>query len=146
MGKKRAKVSIHPRSIERFKEKVREITARNKGVPTFIVIRKLSAFVKGWGGHYARIATCAMEFRALDGWCRRRVRQFFWVQWKTPANRFRQLVKRTVNPKKAKSVCLSRSKWGPSNSEALRICFNNERLQKIGLVSLTSLRARPQAL
>ena len=146
MGKKRAKVSIHPRSIERFKEKVRDITARKQGIQAIFVVRKLSAYLKGWGGHYVQAATCGREFEALDAWCRRRVRQFLWVQWKTPANRLRQLVKRTVNLKKAKTACYAKGKWAPSHSEAIRIGLNNKTLQKMGLVSLQSLRARPRAL
>jgi RNA-directed DNA polymerase len=138
-------IHIHPRSLERFRDKVREITARNRGVKAYCVIRQLSAYLKGWGGHYAQTARCREVFTELDGWCRRRVRQFYWVQWKTSANRYRQLVKGKVNPKKAKSICLSTGKWGPSNSEALKICLTKERLAKAGLVSLANLTTRPQA-
>jgi len=137
-------IRIHPKSIERFRSKVREITARNRGMQAYRVIRQLSAYIKGWGAHYAQTAQCRKLFKKLDEWCRRRVRQFYWVQWKTRANRYRQLVRGKVNPKKAHSICLSKGKWGPSNSEALNICFTNERLRKAGLVSLTELITRPR--
>jgi RNA-directed DNA polymerase len=135
-AKHRVHILVHPGSLERFKSKVRELTSRSRGVSASQVVLELSQYLRGWGGYYGRILSSARTLEALDGWCRRRVRQFLWVQWKTRPNRFRQLVRGGVNPKKARSICLSRSKWYPSNSDPVKICLTNARLAKGGLFSL----------
>jgi hypothetical protein len=106
------------------------------------MIQELSTFLKGWGGYYGRILDSRSKLQDLDGWCRRRVRQFFWVQWKTRANRVRELVRGGVNPKKARSICLSKGKWGPSNSDAIKVCLTNDRLARAGLFSLATQHTR----
>jgi RNA-directed DNA polymerase len=47
-SRKAPKIRIHWKTIKRFKERVREITARRRGRSISQVIRKLNTFTRGW--------------------------------------------------------------------------------------------------
>jgi len=48
----RPKIHIHWKSIKRFKERVREITARRRGRSLSQVIGELKAFMNGWWNYF----------------------------------------------------------------------------------------------
>jgi RNA-directed DNA polymerase len=81
---------VAPKTIERFKARVREITARSNGWSMERRIRALSAYFRGWM-QYFRLARTPSIYRDLDGWTLRRLRQCLWRQWKRVRTRLREL-------------------------------------------------------
>ncbi len=67
------KLGISPKSIKRAKEKVRQITRRNRGASLVQVIVDLNRFLTGWVLYY-RYAACRAELIRLDEWIRRKLR------------------------------------------------------------------------
>jgi RNA-directed DNA polymerase len=67
------KLGISPKSIKRAKERIREITRRNRGISFAQVIIELNRFIRGWLNYY-RLAACKNELLELDGWIRRKLR------------------------------------------------------------------------
>jgi len=67
------KVAISKESIKRFKDKIRLITKRNRGVKIETVIRELNQATRGWF-HYFKCADSGKPFKLLDCWIRRRLR------------------------------------------------------------------------
>jgi len=67
------KLGISPKSVKRAKEKIRQITHRNRGVSLAKVIVELNLFLIGWLNYY-RYAACRFELQCLDEWCRRKLR------------------------------------------------------------------------
>jgi RNA-directed DNA polymerase len=67
------KLGIAPKSIQRAKEKIRQITRRNRGVSLAQVIVELNLFLVGWITYY-RYAACRFELQCLDEWIRRKLR------------------------------------------------------------------------
>lgn len=67
------KLGISPKSVERAKDKVRQITRRNRGVSLVQVIVELNLFLIGWITYY-RYAACRFELQCMDEWIRRRLR------------------------------------------------------------------------
>src|SRR5271157_867702 len=67
------KLGISPKSINRAKERIREITRRNRGVSLVRVIVELNLFLIGWLTYY-RYAACRFELQCLDEWIRRKLR------------------------------------------------------------------------
>ena len=57
-------VSIHPKKIEKFKDKIRKLTPRNHGMSQKEMIKRLNPVLKGWA-NYFRIANCKMLFAQL---------------------------------------------------------------------------------
>src|SRR5690606_20232060 len=69
------RLGIAPKSIERMKARVREITRRNRGVRFERVLSELRSYLTGWV-NYFRLAQCRNHLRELDEWIRRKMRCF----------------------------------------------------------------------
>jgi RNA-directed DNA polymerase len=67
------KLGIASKSIKRAKEKIRQITRRNRGVSLARVIVELNLFLVGWITYY-RYAACRFDLQCLDEWIRRKLR------------------------------------------------------------------------
>jgi RNA-directed DNA polymerase len=67
------KLGIAPKSLERAKERIREITRRNRGISLKRMIHELNRFLVGWVTYF-RHAACKSHLTALDGWIRRKLR------------------------------------------------------------------------
>jgi RNA-directed DNA polymerase len=67
------KLGIAPKSLERAKDRIRQITRRNRGVCFDGMIRELNRFLTGWVTYF-RHAACKSHLAALDGWLRRKLR------------------------------------------------------------------------
>jgi Retron-type reverse transcriptase len=127
---------IAPKSIVRYKERVREITNRNRGVSLKGMIKDLSKFLIGWRGYFGFCQTPSV-LRRLDEWTRRRIRSVAWKQWKTGRKRFRELVKRGVPPANAAPAAgSSLGPWRLSRSLPIHIALDNATLAKLGLPPL----------
>lgn len=135
-------MQIHPKSIERFKDRVREVTARNRGVKAGVVLKELSSLMRGWGGYYGRLLSSVRTMKDLDSWCRRRMRQYLWVQWKTWRNRYRLLVKGGARAERARSACASRSPWRSSHHPAVQTCLSNALFKTAGMPCLADMVPR----
>jgi RNA-directed DNA polymerase len=67
------KLGIAPKSLERAKGRIREITRRNRGISFERMIGELNSFLSGWVTYF-RYAECKSHLTALDGWIRRKLR------------------------------------------------------------------------
>lgn len=83
-------ISVHPKSIKRFKKRIIEITKRNRGRSFGQILTEMNTFLRGWIGYYGTV-TSRNIFGLLDRWIRRRLRQYVFKQWKKPYTRFRNL-------------------------------------------------------
>src|SRR5712692_2103092 len=134
------KRKIAPKAIDRFKERVREITHKSRGRSMEKVMEELAQYLRGWRGYFGFCETPSVLQR-LDSWVRRRVRCAFWRQWKTGRKRFAELVRRGVSEELAANTAGSRlGPWHVSQSPALGIALSNAALTSFGLPSLVEGR------
>ncbi|MGL5979547.1 MAG: group II intron maturase-specific domain-containing protein, partial [Phocaeicola sp.] len=66
-------LSIAKKSVDRFKEKVRKLTKRNRGVSIGQIINELTPMMRGWL-NYFRYSQSKRLLQNLDSWIRRRLR------------------------------------------------------------------------
>ncbi len=66
-------LGIAPKSLQRAKARVREITQRNRGVSFERMIGELNSFLSGWVAYF-RHAACRSHLQRLDEWIRHRLR------------------------------------------------------------------------
>lgn len=66
-------LGLAPRSLDRAKARIREITRRNRGVSLAQMIREVNAFATGWVTYF-RHARCGTYLQQLDRWIRRKLR------------------------------------------------------------------------
>ena len=132
-----AKIRIHEKSIKRFKEKVKSITNRNRGISMDLRLLKLNDSIKGWINYFG-IANAKRKLLELDKWIRRRLRACIWKQWKKIRTRHRNLVKLGIDNWKAWEYANTRKgHWKISGSPILSKSLHNKYLESIGFVSLT---------
>ena len=78
MGKTR--IGIHEKSLARFKDRVRELTARKRGRSLWHIVLELNAFLSGLVGYFGLGLSNTLAMK-LDHWIRRRLRAYVWTQW-----------------------------------------------------------------
>ena len=106
----RTLTGVHAKSLRRFRETIREKTARSRGQSVTQIVGELNDYLRGWRNYFAPglAATVAKE---LDHWIRRRLRAYVWDQWKLPRTRVRNLESRGVYHKWA--VLVGNTRRGP---------------------------------
>ena len=104
------KLGISPKSVKRAKEKIRQITRRNRGVSLAQVIVELNRFLVGWLNYY-RYAACRFELQCLDEWIRRKLRCYRLKQCKRGKAIARLLQRLGASPSLARRVASSGKGW-----------------------------------
>ena len=104
------KVAISKDSIKRFKNKIRLITKRNRGVKIETVIRELNQATRGWF-HYFKCSDSSKPFKLLDGWIRRRLRCYRIKQRKRKYSIKTFLEGLGLSTKRAWAIACSRGNW-----------------------------------
>ena len=134
--KKDPKRRIAPKALLRFKERIREITRRTRGVDQETMVKQLGTYLTGWRGYFAFCQT-PFVLRDLDSWIRRRLRGVVWKQWKRGRTRFAELRRRGVTKDSAASAAGSpHGPWRLSRSPALSTAFPDAYFASLGLPRL----------
>ena len=89
-GAKEPRRRIAPKALVRFKQRVRELTGRTRGISIERMTKELASYLRGWKGYFGFAETPSV-FRNLDPWIRRRLRSMIWKQWKRGKVRFAKL-------------------------------------------------------
>ncbi len=127
---------IAPKAIARFKQRVRELTRRTRGVSVETMVAQLGRYLTGWRGYFGFCQTPSVMQR-LEQWLRRRLRSVVWKQWKYARVRFAELRKRGLSKDLAAQTAGSaHGPWRLSNSPALAIALPNAYFASLGLPSL----------
>src|ERR1700677_2276872 len=85
-----AKRRIAAKAIVRFKQKVRELTGRTRGISLEQMTKELASYLRGWKGYFGFCETPSV-LESLDQWIRRRLRSKVWKQWRRGKVRFAKL-------------------------------------------------------
>jgi len=127
---------IAPKAIQRFKDKVRELTRRTRGVNMEKLAEQLGRYLQGWQGYFGYCQTPSV-LRDLDYWTRRRLRAFLWKQWKRGTVRFAELTQRGVGAELAAQTAGSvHGPWRLAESPGLHIALPNAYFASLGIPSL----------
>jgi RNA-directed DNA polymerase len=130
---------IAPKAILRFKERVRALTRRTRGVSLEKMVGELSIYLTGWRGYFSYCQTPSVLGR-LDEWIRHRLRSVVWKQWKRGRTRYAELRKRGVgNDLAAQTAGSAHGPWRLSNSPALSIALPNAYFDALGLPTLMTV-------
>jgi RNA-directed DNA polymerase len=127
---------VAPKAVVRFKEKVRELTRRTRGVSTERMAEDLSRYLRGWIGYFGKCQTPSV-LEDLEKWFRRRQRSAIWKQWKRGKVRFAELQKRGVGQDlAARTAGSAHGPWRLANSPALgfalpNACFDSLRIPRL---------------
>lgn len=132
------KVRIAKASVNRMKDKIRDITSRKRPYSMEVRIQKLNQYLMGWCGYFA-LADTPSVFKSLESWIRRRLRMCVWKSWKKPSTKVRKLTGLGIPKGKAHEWGNSRKGyWRISKSPILHKALGNSYWSSQGLKSLVS--------
>lgn len=132
--KEKCRLRVHPKSVTKMKNKVRELTDRNNGMSNAKREEKYQQFVRGWV-NYFKLADMKKILKSTDEWARRRIRAVYWKQWKKVKTKYRMLKALGVEHWKAKELACSRKgHW--RMAKVLNQIFSNKIIAKLGYTSM----------
>lgn len=136
-GKCRFRVS--PKSVEKMKDRIRELTKRSNGWGNEYRAMKLMQFVRGWVNYFS-LADMKGLLRETDEWLRHKIRTIYWKQWKKVKTKLKELKKLGVEEEKA-WICanMRNGSWYCGGYFVLQTAFNNKKLHELGYPTFTEI-------
>ena len=132
--KGKCRFRVHPKSVAKMKNKIRELTDRNRGISNVEREKKYQEYVRGWV-EYFRLADMKGLLEKIDEWARRRIRAVYWKQWKRVRTRYRILRKMKLEHWQAIKLANSRCGYWRM-AEMLNTIISKEIIAKLGYTSL----------
>jgi RNA-directed DNA polymerase len=133
---KSARRRVASKAILRFKEKIRELTCRTRGISMEQRAKELSEYLRGWRGYFGFCQTSSV-LDELDQWLRRRLRSAIWKQWKRGTKRFAELGRRSISRDlAAKTAGSPHGPWHLGKSPALSYALPNSYFDSLGIPRL----------
>jgi RNA-directed DNA polymerase len=135
--KGKCRFRVHPKSVEKMKNKIRELTDRSNGWGNEYRALKLTQFIRGWVNYFGK-ADMKSLLRSNDEWLRHRIRAIYWKQWKKVKTKCKELKKLGVEEEKA-WICanMRNGNWYCSGYFVLQTAFNNKKLRELGYPTFT---------
>ena len=140
--KGKCRFRVHPKSVTKMKNKIRELTNRSNGWGNEYRALKLTQFIRGWVNYFG-MADMKRLLQSNDEWLRHRIRAIYWKQWKKVKTRFKELKKLGVEKEKA-WICanMRNGNWYCSGYFILQTAFNNKKLCELGYPTFTEFYSK----
>lgn len=133
---RQVKLRVAPKSMESFKQRIRQITNRNGGRSLERVCGELGQYLRGWRQYFA-LADTPSVFKGLDQWIHRRLRMLQLKQWKRGTTVYRELQRRGVGGAALWIAArYARSWWHIAAHKALHIALPGAYFESLGVVRL----------
>ena len=132
--KGKCRFRVHPKSVTKMKNKIRELTDRNNGMSNAKREEKYQQFVRGWV-NYFKLADMRNLLKKTDEWARRRIRAVYWKQWKKIKTKYRMLKSLGLEQWKAKELACSRKGYWRM-AQVLNSVITNKIIAKLGYTSM----------
>ena len=132
--KGKCRFRVHPKSVEKMKNKIRELTDRNNGMGNAKREEKYQDYVRGWV-EYFKLADMKGLLKKTDEWARRRIRAVYWKQWKKIKTKYKMLKALGLEQWKAKELACSRKGYWRM-AQVLNSIITNKIIAKLGYTSM----------
>ena len=132
--KGKCRFRVHPKSVAKMRNKIRELTDRNRGISNAEREKKYQEYVRGWV-NYFKLADMRKLLIETDKWARRRIRAVYWKQWKRVRTRYRILRKLKLEHWRAMELANSRCGYWRM-AEVLNTVITKKIIAKLGYTSM----------
>ncbi len=126
-------ITIAKRSLERFKDKVREMWRSCQSLRSEQLRNNWRVYVRGWW-NYFRLAEYRRPIFDLESWIRRHIRKCFWLRWHGWKGRYRALKRLGLTPRQCQVAHSSKGAWTIAASPSLQTAFSNRILRHYGFL------------
>ena len=128
---------VHPKSIIKMKNRIRELTDRHNGWGNEYRALKLTQFIRGWVNYFG-MADMKSLLQSNDKWLRHRIRAVYWKQWKKTKTKYRKLKELGMNEDFIQwHANMRQGIWNCSNNRLVQFALNNEKLREWGYPTFT---------
>lgn len=135
-GSRNARRRVSPRAIEKAKDRIRELTNRNRGTSMARVVKELTQYLRGWLQYFG-ICQVPRPRRDLDEWIRARLRLLQVKQWKRGATAYSRLVAMGVHGAPAVHTAQRlRRWWHAAHSPGMSFAMPTAYFDRLGLPRL----------
>jgi group II intron reverse transcriptase/maturase len=129
------RLRVHPKSVEKMKARIRQLTSRSNGWGNEYRAEKLAQFIRGWV-NYFKLADMKGLLMKTDEWLRRKIRAVYWKQWKRIKTRYK--VFRKYNLPEWKVHELANCRKGIWRSALmLNSVLTNKEMVSLGFITMT---------
>ena len=123
---------VHPKSIAKMKDKIRELTNRSNGWGNEYRALKLTQFIRGWVNYFG-MADMKSLLTRTDEWLRHKIRAIYWKQWKKVKTRYRKLKELGMREEYIQwHASMRQGVWNCSNNRMVQFALNNTKLRELG--------------
>jgi len=133
-------IGIAPRSLERFKDKVRQLWRSCQSLSSVELRDNWCAYLRGWWGYY-RLAEQRRELHDLESWIRRHIRACFWQRWHDVTGRLHALRRLGMRPRQCEVARSSKGAWSMAANGTLHHALSNAVLRHYGFLMPSDLAA-----
>lgn len=131
-------IRVADKSIVRLKDKVREITKRNRGVKFSQLIQELNEVMLGWTNYFRLANKWLATIRDLDSWIRRKLRCYKLKQSGRKYTIYKLLRSLGIEKGKSRNVVMyAHGLWNMSRKVAVNQAMNVKWFAQQGLQSLS---------
>jgi len=135
----RKRLTVSEKSIKRFTSELRRLAGRSWGVSMGRRCGEVRFYLHGWMNYFG-VGLKYNDALEMDHWLRRRIRMYYWKQWRRAKRRIGELIKLGAPRYHAILTGLSRKGyWHLAKTLSTNCGLGNEFLERQGLTSLRSL-------
>jgi len=120
---------------KRQRDKIRQITRRNRGRSLDSVIKEINVAMTGFI-NYFKLADMSKFLVKLEMWIRRKLRVIVWKHWKKIKTRFRKLIGMGLTKEQAFMACSRKKYWRLSKTPQLNTVMGVTYFRDRGLINL----------
>jgi group II intron reverse transcriptase/maturase len=137
MVKGRCRLRVHPKTVAKLKNRIRELTKRSNGWGNAYRAMKLTQFVRGWV-NYFKLADMKSILMDTDEWMRRKIRALYWKHRKRIGTKATMLQYYGIPKAKAWEFANTRkSYWRTAGSPILKRSLTNKTIVGLGYIFMT---------
>ena len=129
---------MSPRAIEKAKDRIRELTNRNRGASLRTVVEELTQYLRGWKQYFG-LCQVPTPRRDLDKWIRTRLRLLQLKQWIRGTTACPRLVAMGAPPEAARHTAQHlRRWWYAAHSPGANLAMPPTYFDRLGLPRLVT--------
>lgn len=126
------KISIAPKAVSQFKQRIREMTKRTGGKGLSATIEELKTLIPGWKAYF-RLAQVPKIYQNLDSWIRHRLRALILKLWRTGTTIYKRVRSLGHNHLTAQRAASSAGHWWRGSATYLHTVLTSAYFDAMGV-------------